>query len=91
MKILQLQTDQRLDKFTHKYMQGYSDFNSYMYFKSKYLLFVQSELPPSVSLNSIESDLRCTSRIYFDNAGDNATLTLYNLTLKYINFIYSAD
>ena len=26
----------------------------------------------------MESDHRCTSRIYFDNAGDNVTLTLYS-------------
>ena len=31
--------------------------------------------------NSVESDHGCTSRIYFDNADDNLTLTLYNLTL----------
>ena len=29
------------------------------------------------SANSVESDLGCTSRIYFDNV----TLTLYNMTL----------
>ena len=31
--------------------------------------------------NSVESDHGCRSRIYFDNAGDNVTLTLYNVTL----------
>ena len=41
----------------------------------------QSELPPSIPRNSVESDHGCTSRIYFDNAGDNVTLTLYNVTL----------
>ena len=33
------------------------------------------------SANSMESDHRCTSRIYFDNAGDNVTLTLNSMTL----------
>ena len=31
--------------------------------------------------NSAKSDHGCTSRIYFDNAGDNVALTLYNVTL----------
>ena len=31
--------------------------------------------------NSAESDHECTSRIFFDNAGENVTLTLYNVTL----------
>ena len=31
--------------------------------------------------NSVESDHRCTSRNYFDNAGDNVTLTLYSVTM----------
>ena len=31
--------------------------------------------------NSVESEHGCTSRIYFDNAGNNMTLTLYNVTL----------
>ena len=35
----------------------------------------QSELPPPIPQNSVESDHGCTSRIYFDNAGDNVTLT----------------
>ena len=30
------------------------------------------------SANSVETDHGCISRIYFDNAGDNVTLTLYN-------------
>ena len=34
----------------------------------------QSELPRSISWNSVESDLGCTSMIYFDNV----TLTLHN-------------
>ena len=42
---------------------------------------MQSELPRPVPRNSVESNDRCTSRIYFDNAGDNVTLTLYNVTL----------
>ena len=37
----------------------------------------QSELPRSILWNSVESDLGCTSRIYFDNV----TLMLLNLTL----------
>ena len=41
----------------------------------------QSELPRPIPRNSVESDHGCTSRIYFDNAGDNVTLTLYNVTL----------
>ena len=59
-----------------------------------------SELPPPIQRNSVESDHGCTSRIYFDNAGDNVMLTLYKVMLmsqkpcqlieKYINFIYSA-
>ena len=31
--------------------------------------------------NSVESDHRCKSSIYFDNAGYYVTLTLYNVTL----------
>ena len=42
----------------------------------------QSELPRSIPQNSVESDHGCTSRIYFDNAGDDVTLTIYNVTLK---------
>ena len=38
----------------------------------------QSELPRPIPRNSVESDQGCTSRIYFDNAGDNMTLTSYN-------------
>ena len=34
----------------------------------------QSELPRPIPQYSVESDLGCTSRIYFDNAGDNMTL-----------------
>ena len=41
----------------------------------------QSELPPPLPQNSVESDHGCTSRIYFDKVGDNVTLTLYNVTL----------
>ena len=42
---------------------------------------LQSELPRQFPRNSVESDHGCKSRIYFDNAGDNVTLTLYNVTL----------
>ena len=35
----------------------------------------QSELPGPILRNSVESDHGCASRIYFDNAGDNVTLT----------------
>ena len=41
----------------------------------------QLELPLPIPRNSVESDHGCTSRIYFDNAGGNMTLTLYNVTL----------
>ena len=42
----------------------------------------QSEMPRSIPLNSLELDHGCTPRIYFDNAGDNLTLALYNVKLK---------
>ena len=35
----------------------------------------------AIPQNSMESDHGCTSRIYSDNASDNMTLTLYNVTL----------
>ena len=41
----------------------------------------QSELPRPIPQNSVESAHGCTSRIYFDNVGDNVTLTLYSVTL----------
>ena len=41
----------------------------------------QSVLPRPIPRNSMESDHGCTSRIYFDNAGDNMTLTLYKVML----------
>ena len=41
---------------------------------------MQSELPRPIPRNSVESD-GCTSWIYFDNAGENLTLTLYHVTL----------
>ena len=44
-------------------------------------VFLQSEISQSIPRNSVESDNGCTSKIYFDNAGDNVTLTLYNATL----------
>ena len=42
---------------------------------------MQLELPRPIPQNSVESDLGCTLRIYFDNMGDNVTLTLHNVTL----------
>ena len=42
---------------------------------------IKSELPPPIPRNTVESDHGCTSRIYFGNAGNNVTLTLYNVTL----------
>ena len=45
------------------------------------LVLYQSELPRPIPRNSMESDQGCTSRIYFDNVGDNVTLTLYNVML----------
>ena len=41
----------------------------------------QSELPRPIPRKSVESDHGSTSRICFDNAGDNVTLTLYNVML----------
>ena len=41
---------------------------------------VQSELPRPIPRNSMESDHGYTSRIYFNNAGDKVTLTLYTVT-----------
>ena len=49
--------------------------------KISVLIASQSELPRPISRNSEESDHGCTSRIYFDNAVGNVTLTLYNVTL----------
>ena len=34
-----------------------------------------------VCMDWVKSDHGCTARVYFDNAGDNMTLTLYNVTL----------
>ena len=42
----------------------------------------QSELPRPVLHNSVESDHGYKSRVNFDNAGDNVTLILYNVTLE---------
>ena len=42
---------------------------------------MQSELPRPIPRNSVESDHGCTSSIYFDNAGDNVTMTLYKVAL----------
>ena len=44
-------------------------------------MYRQSELPRPIPQNSVESDHGCTSRIYFDKAGDNVTLTLYKVLL----------
>ena len=40
----------------------------------------QSKLPRPFLRNSVESDHVCTSRINFDHADDDVTLTLYNVT-----------
>ena len=40
----------------------------------------QLELPRPILRTSLESDHGCTSRIYFDNAGVNVTLTLFKET-----------
>ena len=45
------------------------------------IMMTQSELPQPIPRNSAESNHGCTLRIYFHNAGDNVTLTLYNMTL----------
>ena len=50
-------------------------------FLCMYCPYTQSELPSPIPRISVELDHGCTSRIYFDNAGDNVTLTLYNVTL----------
>ena len=58
---------------------------------------LQSELPLPIPRNSVESDHGCTSRIYFDNTGDNLMLVLYKVTLtsqipcQHNNNCYSAD
>ena len=50
----------------------------FTFLKSKYTYEQeQSDLPRPIPWNSVESDLGCTSRIYFDNV----TLTLHNVTL----------
>ena len=41
----------------------------------------QSELSRPIPRNSVESDQGCTSKIYFDNAGNKMSLKLYNVTL----------
>ena len=41
----------------------------------------QSELLQPIPRNSVKLDHGCTLRIYIDNAGDNVTLMLYNVTL----------
>ena len=48
------------------------------FFKDAFLWKItQSELPRPIPLDSVELNLGCTSRIYFDNV----TLTKHNLTL----------
>ena len=65
--------------------QAYGRFNlktgRTFYELAKIVFEKQSELPRSIPRNSMESDQVCTLRIYFDNAGDKVTLTLYNVTL----------
>ena len=41
----------------------------------------QSKLSRPIPQKSVERDHGCTSMIYFDNAGDNVTLTLYRVTM----------
>ena len=41
----------------------------------------RSEQPRPIPRNSVESDHGCTLRIYFNNASNNVTLTLYNVKL----------
>ena len=41
----------------------------------------------TAAANSVESDHGCTSRIYFNKAGDYMTLTLYNVTLTSQNHV----
>ena len=52
------------------------------------LVSYQSELPRPIPQNSVQSDLGCTSRIFFDNTGDNVTLTLYYVALTSYNPCY---
>ena len=66
-----------LDKTT---VWHYKDCSNYID-QLKNIAGCQSELPRPIPRNSVESDHGCTSRIYFDNDGDNVTLTLYNVTL----------
>ena len=42
-----------------------------MIFSRKKTVLGQSEMPRPIPRNSVESYHGCTSRIYFDNAGDN--------------------
>ena len=46
-----------------------------------YMGLDQLELSRPIAQYFVESDHGCASRIYFDNVGDNLTLTLYNVTL----------
>ena len=41
----------------------------------------QSKLSRPIAQYFVESDHGCASRIFFDNVGDNVTLTLFNVTL----------
>ena len=62
--------------------RGRSVYRSVKYVdEQKKLVRTKTESDRPIPRNSVESDHGCTSRIYFDNAGDNVTLTLYNVTL----------
>ena len=54
-------------------------------------LLCQSELPRPIPRNFMELDHICTSRIYFDNVGDNVMLKLYNVTLTLCNVMLTSQ
>ena len=57
--------------YTKKYIRG----KSFEQFKTLPINSIYTyELPIGIPRNSMESDRGCTSRIYFDNAGENVTL-----------------
>ena len=58
-----------------------------VYTMAQCILLWQSELPRPIPRNSMESDHGCTSRTYYDNAGVNMRLTLYNVTLTSRNHV----
>ena len=64
-------------------MDSHDDAPSFLciYPNITYMYLSQSELPRPIPRISMESDHGCTSRIYFDNAGDNVTMRLYNVTV----------